>query len=413
MKQKIQLALKVLARRKAFTAISLFGISLTLAVLMVAAAILDEAFQPRAPETRAGRTLYVIRLGQYSEQMGMTSDPGYGFLEQFVKTLPGPEKVSIYSTLQSTAIYHDGGRIDSFLKRTDGTYWQILDYKFLEGGPYTSADDESGRQVAVINEDIREKLFGKQQAVGRTFQLEGRSFRVVGVVPRAAITQIMAYSQIWVPIGTLKSADYRTEMMGMFHGAVLLRDKGDAAAIRREFESRLPRVPLKDPKKFATTKAGLDTPFESFVRMIIGNDNFSRAAVTRFVIVLGVLALLFMALPALNLITLNMSRIMERGSEIGVRRAFGAPRGSLVRQFVFENIVMTVIGGAIGFALAAAILPVLNAVFPVPDAQFAINIRVFAWGMLFAVVFGLLSGVYPAWRMSRMNPVNALRGGSQ
>ena len=413
MKQKIQLALKVLARRKAFTAISLFGISLTLAVLMVATAILDHAFKPRAPETRAGRTLYVIRIGQYSEQWGMTSDPGYGFLDQFVRTLPGPEKVSIYSTMQSTAIYHDGGRTDAFLKRTDGNYWQILDYKFLEGGPYTSADDESGRQVAVINEEMREKLFGGKQALGREFQLEGRSFRVVGVVPRAAITQMMAYSQIWVPIGTLKSADFRTEMLGTFHGAVLLRDMRDAEGIRRELESRLPRVPLKNAKEFRVTKAGLDTPFEAVVRMVIGNQRYSRASVSRFIIVLGVLALLFMALPALNLITLNLSRIMERGSEIGVRRAFGAPRGSLVRQFVFENVVMTVIGGAIGFALAAAILPVLNAVFPVPDAQFAINIRVFAWGMLFAVVFGVLSGVYPAWRMSRMNPVNALRGGSQ
>jgi putative ABC transport system permease protein len=122
---------------------------------------------------------------------------------------------------------------------------------------------------------------------------------------------------------------------------------------------------------------------------------------------------MFMALPALNLITLNLSRIMERSSEIGVRRAFGAPRSALVRQFVFENIVVTVIGGAIGFALAGMMLPLLNTVSPIPDAQFSLNLRVFAWGMVMAVFFGILSGVYPAWKMSRLHPVNALRGGSQ
>ena len=413
MKTQLKLALKVLARRKTFTAISLFGISMTLAVLMVASAILDHMFEPRDPETRSDRTLLVSRIGQYSAGMGMTSDPGYGFLDQFVRTLPNIEKASIFSSLQSTAIYHEGARVDTMIKRTDGAYWQILDFKFLEGGPYSAGDDDAGRQVAVINEDMREKLFDGTPAVGKTFQLEGRTFRVVGVVPRGTFTQLMAYSQVWVPIGTLKSSDYKTQMMGGFSGAVLVRDRADIPAIRREFENRLPQVPLKDPKQFQTTKAGLDTPFESFARMIIGNRNFNRSSVARLITVLFVLALMFMALPALNLITLNLSRIMERGSEIGVRRAFGAPRSALVRQFIFENIVVTVIGGALGFALAGLILPLLNMVSPIPDAHFSLNPRVFAWGMLTAVFFGILSGVYPAWRMSRLHPVNALRGGSQ
>ena len=413
MKTQLKLALKVLARRKAFTAISLFGISMTLAVLMVAAAILDHAVKPRHPETRGDRTLIVSRFGQYGEEQSMTSDVGYGFLDQFVRTLPNIEKATIFSTLQSTALYRDGARIDTMLKRTDGAYWQILDYEFLEGGTYSADDDISARQVVVINEEMREKLFDGKPALGQSIELEGRTFRIVGVVPRTSITQPIAYSQIWVPIGTLKSAAYRNEMMGGFNGAVLVRDPADIPAIRREFESRLLRVPLKDPKMFRTTKAGLDTRFESLARMVLGNEHFNRSAVVKLITILVALALMFMALPALNLITLNLSRIMERGSEIGVRRAFGAPRSSLVRQFVFENIVMTVIGGAIGFVLAGITLPLLNMVSPVPDVDLSLNLRVFAWGMAMAVFFGILSGVYPAWRMSRLHPVNALRGGSQ
>lgn len=413
MKTQLKLALKVLARRKAFTAISLFGISMTLAVLMVGTAIVDHMIRPRDPETRGDRTLLLTRLGQYGAEQSMTSDVGYGFFDQFVRTLPNIEKATIFSSLQSTALYRDGARIDTMLKRTDGAYWEILDYKFLEGGPYSTDDDISGRQVAVINEEMREKLFDGKPALGQSIELEGRNFRIVGVVPRTSITQMIAYSQLWVPIGTLKSADYRKEMMGGFNGAVLVRDRADIPAIRREFESRLPRVPLKDPKRFQTTKAGLDTPFESLARMVLGNENFSTSAVAKLVTVLVILVLMFMALPALNLITLNLSRIMERSSEIGVRRAFGAPRSSLVRQFVFENVVVTVIGGAIGFALAGMTLPLLNMVSPVPDVQLSLNLRVFAWGMGLAVFFGILSGVYPAWRMSRLHPVNALRGGSQ
>jgi putative ABC transport system permease protein len=413
MKTQLKLALKVLGRRKAFTAISLVGISMTLAVLMVATAIVDNIVTPRAPESRFDRALLVTRLGQYGEQQGMTSNPGYGFLDRFVRTLPNIENATVFSSTQSSAIYRDGARIDAMIKRTDGAYWQILDFEFLEGAPYSSEDDARGAQVAVINEEMRDKLFDGKPAVGKPIEFEGRRFRVTGVVPRVPFTRMSAYSQVWVPIGSSRSQEFRTQMLGDFSAVVLMRDRSDFAAVKREFQSRLPRVPIVDPKKFQTTIGGLDTGFEALTRMIVGNRNAGPEAARRLAVVFAVLALLFMLLPALNLITLNLSRILERGSEIGVRRAFGAPRGSLVRQFVFENVVMTVIGGGAGFALAAALLPLLSRLAPVPDVNLTLNLRVFAWGMFFAVVFGVLSGVYPAWRMSRLHPVNALRGGSQ
>ena len=413
MKTQLKLALKVLGRRKAFTAISLAGISMTLAVLMVATAILDNILTPRAPESRFDRALLVTRLGHYGDQRGMTSNPGYGFLDRFVRTLPNIENCTLFTSTQSTAIYRDGARIDAMIKRTDGAYWQILDFRFLEGGPFTAADDQRGAQVAVINEEMREKLFDGQPAVGKWIDFEGRRFRVTGVVPRVPFTRMSAYSQVWVPIGSMRSQEFRTRMLGDFTAVVLMRDRADFAAVKREFQSRLPRVPIEDPKGFQTTMGGLDTPFEALARMIIGNRNAGPESARRLATVFGVLALLFLLLPSLNLITLNLSRILERGSEIGVLRAFGAPRGSLVRQFVFENVVMTIIGGAAGFVLAAALLPLLSRLAPVPDVTLTLNVRVFAWGMFFAVVFGVLSGVYPAWRMSRLHPVNALRGGSQ
>ena len=124
------------------------------------------------------------------------------------------------------------------------------------------------------------------------------------------------------------------------------------------------------------------------------------------------LALLFVMLPTMNLVTINLSRIMERASEIGVRKAFGASSRTLVGQFVMENVVLTVIGGAIGFVLAIFALRALSAVELVPYFVLDINLRIFGYGVLMAVVFGVLSGVYPAWRMSRMHPVQALRGGA-
>jgi putative ABC transport system permease protein len=129
------------------------------------------------------------------------------------------------------------------------------------------------------------------------------------------------------------------------------------------------------------------------------------------VALIAVLAGLFALIPTVNLVNINVSRIMERASEIGVRKAFGAPARTLVIQFLVENVLLTILGGAIGLVLSMAVLRAFNTSGILRYAQFAMNLRIFAYGMLIALAFGLLSGVYPAWRMSRLNPVDALKGG--
>jgi putative ABC transport system permease protein len=120
--------------------------------------------------------------------------------------------------------------------------------------------------------------------------------------------------------------------------------------------------------------------------------------------------LLFMLLPALNLVNLNIGRIMERSTEIGVRKAFGATNRQLALQLVLENVVLCLAGGAIALVLARAVLWWLEAAGPIPYLKVGLNLAVFGWGLLITVVFGVLSGVLPAWKMSRLDPVHALKG---
>jgi putative ABC transport system permease protein len=93
-----------------------------------------------------------------------------------------------------------------------------------------------------------------------------------------------------------------------------------------------------------------------------------------------------------------------------VRKAFGASGGALVGQFLVENLVLAGVGGLLGLALAAGTLRLLNDSHLIAYARFGLSWTVFGWALLLALVFGLMSGVYPAWKMSRLNPVDALRG---
>ena len=415
MKTNLKLALKVLARRKFFTFISLFGISMTLVVLMVVSAVLDNFLAPRSPESRFDRVLAIYTLSEEGMRGGAMqvkqSSAGYSILQQQLKTLPDIERAAIFSNPQTVTIYRGKSTIEATLKHTDADYWRILDFHFIGGRPYTDAEDANGSRVAVITRSIAAQLFGSTNAIGRRFDLDSRTFQVVGVVDDPSVTRVAAFSKIWLPIGTIESSTFRHEVIGDFCGLVLAHSRADFPRLKREFQTRLRKVPVEDPRLFSEYHGGLDTTFEAAARIVTRNHDDNRGPMilgTVFVVA----ALLFMTLPALNLVTLNLSRILERASEIGVRKAFGAARPALVGQFVTENIVLTVIGGVIGFVMATIALQLITSSGVIPNAQFDVNLRIFGWGMLITVVFGLLSGVYPAWRMSRLDPVNALRGGA-
>jgi putative ABC transport system permease protein len=225
------------------------------------------------------------------------------------------------------------------------------------------------------------------------------------------MTRMAAYADVWLPVGTLPSSEYRHGLVGGFHGLVLAKSRADFPRLKSEFNARLREFPL-DRTQFTEVRSGLDTTFEAVARLLTWNRAGDRAPLI-VMVVFATMALLFMTLPALNLVTINLSRILERAPEIGVRKAFGAPRRALVFQFVMENILLTLIGGVIGFLLSVIILGAIGRSDVIPNTTFDVNLRIFAWGMAIAVVFGLLSGVYPAWRMARLDPVNPLRGGAR
>jgi putative ABC transport system permease protein len=213
---------------------------------------------------------------------------------------------------------------------------------------------------------------------------------------------------------TQKSSGWKTQMNGQYNAVVLARSKDDFPKLRAELAERLTHFVFPDPKWQTFVNAGLDTPFEAFARSMHFNNTMTAIEHARRVrLIFAVVALLFILLPTMNLVSINLSRIMERSSEIGVRKAFGASSRALIGQFVLENVVLTVFGGILGFLLSIVMLNAITRVQLIPNAVFDINLRIFFYGMVLAALFGIVSGVYPAWRMSRMQPVNALRGGAQ
>jgi putative ABC transport system permease protein len=219
-----------------------------------------------------------------------------------------------------------------------------------------------------------------------------------------------AFADLWLPITTDPSSDYRTQMWGNYTAMILARDKADIPAIQAEVARMATTVAFDDPKAWSVAKFWADGKLDLFARELIGMQERQDSGKWILLSLIGVAMLLFMTLPALNLINLNTGRILERSGEIGVRKAFGASSRQLVWQFVIENVLLCLVGAALGLVFARLALAWLEGSGLIPYLRVELNLAVFGWGLLLAVVFGLLSGVIPAWKMSRLHPVQALKG---
>ncbi len=101
---------------------------------------------------------------------------------------------------------------------------------------------------------------------------------------------------------------------------------------------------------------------------------------------------------------------MERSSEIGVRKAFGASSNTLVYQFLVENLILTFLGAVLGLLFSAIAISVINGANLVANMELSINFSVLFYSIIACLFFGFISGVYPAWVMSKVNVVKALKG---
>ncbi len=409
----LKLTWKVLLRHPFYTFITLFGITLTLTVLMVLTSFLDHLFGTHYPENKRNRSLYITRLVQQdTTQQGRNMGPmSFEFLKKYAKSLKTPERVSITSLFGFANTYVNGKRIKLNTKYTDADFWGVTDFEFMDGKPYTERNINSGDHVVVITDDLRRQYFEDDGAsvIGKYIDIESINYRVIGVVKGSPVTRPYTYGDVYFPYTAPKSNYQNKGMRGGFLAIVLARDEKDLPAIQAEFASGINKIPLPQTDggfTFHVMKIAANQYLDDFAGTFLEGED-SRKVIVYSVIVF--LMLMIMGLPAINLVNVNVSRIMERASEIGVRKAFGAPAKALLWQFIIENIFITFIGGLFALLLASLTIALINQSGWIPYADLTINFPVFAASIAVCLVFGLLSGVLPAMRMSKLKIVDALK----
>ena len=401
-------AYNVYTRRKLYTAINLACITLTLVVLLVITALLQNTFYPTGVEGKSDRFLQVWSLVLKGENDDQNSPLGFKTIDRYLRPMHSIENIAAVTGPAPVSVYHDTQVSELQMRYTDAAYWQILDFAVLAGRVINSDDVRLGKFVAVLNQSSASKFFPNQAAVGQSLNVSGQQFEIIGVVQD--VMHINAFADIWLPLTTQPASDYANQLQGSFGALLLAKSAADIPAIQAEILTVAPRIAAEDPKRWQHAYLFADSKLDLFARALLEHRDVADSGAGTLMLVISLMLLLFMLLPALNLINLNIGRIMERGVEIGVRKAFGASSNQLVMQLVIENVLLSLLGGALALVLAKGILVWIGASGLIPYLQVNINLPVFALGLALTVLFGLLSGVVPAWKMSRLAPVVALKG---
>lgn len=408
LKNYFKIAIAVLKRRKFFTFISLFGISFTLTILMVATAFMDKVISPDYPDYKRERSLYVATMEFKNTKEGWLnrSDVSYYFFDHYVSTLKTVEKMAISTNAKASNAYVNNKKIVIKYKYTNADYWNVLEYKFLEGKPFGQQEINNAEKVAVISEETKAAYFGDAKTVvGQYISADNVNYRVIGVVGNVSETLYSFAGDMYLPYTVSKENYKRAELMGGYNAVLLAKSKADVPKMQKEFDQMMKRVPI--PKEFDKVYSNADSFFASMTRRIAGDG--TNNGLTVVVSILSVFVLLFLLLPTINLVNINITRILERSSEIGVRKAFGASSKTLVYQFIVENLILTFLGGFIGLLFSFLAIYLINDANLISNMRLSMNFMVLFYSLVACICFGLISGVYPAWRMSKLNIVKALK----
>jgi putative ABC transport system permease protein len=302
----------------------------------------------------------------------------------------GQEVVSHMSENKQTMLYGVGAN------------WPLIDTatKVQEGEFYTQAQDDSLDQVVVIGPDLKTALFGSDDAIGKSVKIKGMDFRVIGVLQKRGVVTFINYDELaYIPVQTLEKKILGIDYVRFV--SVQVKDVAMIDVTAADITDTMRRLhniknPTQDDFSVSTMQEAV-----SIISNVFGTINILLLALTSISLIVG----------GIGIMNVMYVAVVERTFEIGLRKAVGAKNGEILRQFLFEAIIITLLGGLVGIILGFLLTKAFSLLLS--SLGFSLSFPISLSAVLVAVGFsaatGILFGFYPAWKASKLSPMEALR----
>jgi predicted permease len=399
LRHDLRYAVRGLRSSPGFTAVALLtlamGIGASTTIFSVANAVLLRPFPYYQPE----RIVRLYETNPTTETFSV-SEPNYLDWRQRVR---GMSQLAAF-TGRTVSLLGDGDPEQLFALPATPSFFPLLGVRPLVGRVFGDDEAKAGApaRVVVLSYAFWQARFGGDRGVlGRTLNLSGTSYEVIGVMPPEFV--FAGNPQLYEPLAPSLSAQRNDHTLG-----VIGRLAPDVTLERALDEMR--SVARDLARQYPTTNAEWGANVTTLEEWLIG-----RQLSTRVQVLLVAVALLLL-MGCVNVANLLLARATARQREMSVRAALGAGRGRIVRQLLTESLVLSVVGAAIGVALTTVAVPALRDVgqtaIPRLD-QLSVDWRVVAFGIAASLVTGVLFGIAPALQASRADLNDVLRSGGR
>lgn len=409
LKNWIMVALRNLLRHKLYTTINVLGLAAGLAAALLITVFVRHELSYNSMFTNADKTLRIVRTehlpGRPSATYAAMSMPTAAALKQEFSEI---ETVIRFGRVREIVRRGDESLYVSF-HAVDVDYLRLFDWPFLSGDPRTALSQPNS---TVLTKALATKIFGEHEALGRTVTLvDGRVLTVTGVMkdpPSNVTDEIEALMSIATPLPFLERQRENWNS-NWLHIYVRLVPGADVERLKADLKGFMARVrPNANPLEDGGYRAELG--FQPLLD--IRTHPLPGAVGTSMAVISGLMALavLIMAIAAINFVNLATARATMRAREVALRKTLGAPRRLLIAQFLGESLLLTLLAGLLAMAIVEMGLdPFQSALGIKLDPVFHGPLLMGGLTLGLSVLLGLLGGLYPAFVLSGFRPAQVLR----
>ena len=406
--ESFSFAINALRNNKLRTLLSLLGVTIGIfSIIAVLAAVdsMDKKIKEDLSDMDMN-TVYLMRFSFGPSEVPRWKreqfpDVTYEEYEHLRRNVNGIDKMSFNLFTRNESIKYDSKTVNSIrVKPSTSEFFDIEPVKIDKGRLFNESESNSGSPVIVIGSEVAIGLFENSDPIGKKVRLYGQKFTVIGVLKKQGQGMFGDSSDIAVffPVNFLRKM--YGDNSDMLTPAILIKpEKGiDVEEFKAELSQKL--------RAFRGVKTGeIDnffmnvlSGFTDFIDNIVGQMNMIGWIISAFSLLVG----------GFGIANIMFVSVKERTNLIGIQKALGAKNKFILFQFLFEAVILSLIGGIVGMFLVWIIAIGLSAAL---DFEFVLSAANMLLGSGLAALIGLISGIIPAISASKLDPVEAIRSG--